>query len=72
MPGDETLRRLYALASAAKGTEVQFGNPSFTPAVVASLEVAEVCKILLGQGTLLREQLLVIDLFDMEMERIRF
>lgn len=72
MPGDETLHRLYGRAPGAKGVEVDFGNPSFTPAVVASLEVAEACKILLGQGNVLRNQVLVIDLFDMEMDRIRF
>ena len=72
LPGDGTLRRLYGRAPGTKGVEAEFGNPSFTPAVVASLEVAEVCKILLGQGRLLRNQVLVIDLFDMEMDRIQF
>lgn len=72
MPGDRTLQHLYGRLAETKGVEVRFGNPSFTPAVIASVEVAEVCKILLGQGNLLRNQLLLIDLLDMEMERIRF
>ena len=72
MPGDETLRHLYGRWSEPKGAEVVLGNPSFTPAVVASFEVAEVCKILLEQGCLLRHQILVIDLLDMEIDHIRF
>lgn len=72
MPGDDTLRRLYGRWPEPKGVEVVLGNPSFTPAVVASFEVAEVCKILLEQGCLLRHQILVINLLDMEMDHIRF
>jgi molybdopterin-synthase adenylyltransferase len=34
--------------------------------VVASLEVAEVCKLLLGQGTTLRGRQLLVDLQSME------
>jgi molybdopterin/thiamine biosynthesis adenylyltransferase len=72
MPGDETLRHLYQRWSEPKGVEVVLGNPSFTPAVVASFEVAEVCKILLDQGCLLRHQILVIDLLEMDVDHIRF
>jgi len=72
MPGDETLRHLYGRGSEPKGVEVVLGNPSFTPAVVASFEAAEVCKILLEQGCLLRNQILVIDLLHMEVDHIRF
>ena len=50
--------------------EQQLGNPSFTPAVAASLQVAEVCKILLGQGMLLRNRKLSFNLLDMEFEEI--
>jgi hypothetical protein len=46
------------------------GNPSFTPAVVASLQVAEVCKLLIDQGTLLRKKMLFINLLDMEINQI--
>lgn len=72
MPGDETLRHLYGRRPEPRGAEVVLGNPSFTPAVVASFEVAEVCKILLGQGCLLRHQILMINLLDMEVDSIRF
>ena len=72
MPGDETLRLLYGRGSESKGVEVALGNPSFTQAAIASVEVAEVCKILIGQGTLLRHQILMINLLDMEVDHIRF
>lgn len=51
LPGDATLRDLYACHGGEKGIEQQLGTPSFTPAVVASLQAAEACKLLLGMGT---------------------
>lgn len=70
LPGDTTLQTIYGSWKGGKGVEQTLGNPSFTPAVVASLEVAEVCKLLLGQGSLLRGRKLIIDLFSMEMHII--
>jgi len=46
--------------------EQQLGNPSFTPAVVASMQVAEACKLLLGEPSLLRGRILSVDLLSME------
>lgn len=69
-PGDDTIQAIYRSWQAGKGVEQSLGNPSFTPAVVAGLEVAEVCKLLLGQGTPLRGRQLIIDLFSMEMHEI--
>jgi len=69
-PGDDTLQTIYRSWKAGKGVEQSLGNPSFTPALVASLEVAEVCKLLLGQGTSLRGRQLMIDLFAMEIQEI--
>jgi molybdopterin/thiamine biosynthesis adenylyltransferase len=66
-PGDDTVQAIYRSWKAGKGVEQTLGNPSFTPAVIASLEVAEVCKLLLGHGTPLRGRQLMIDLFSMEM-----
>jgi hypothetical protein len=40
--------------------------------VVASIETAEVCKVLLGEGDTLRQRKLVINLLDMEFEQIFF
>ena len=70
-PGDGTIRQLYNRWVEGKGLEQQLGNPAFTPAVVASIEVAEVCKILLGCGDTLRNRKLNINLLDMEFEEIR-
>ncbi len=70
-PGDGTIRQLYSRWVAGKGLEQQLGNPAFTPAVVASIQVAEVCKILLGCGDTLRFRKLSINLLDMEFEEIR-
>lgn len=69
-PGENTLQTIYSSWKAGKGVEQTLGNPSFTPAVIASLEVAEVSKVLLGQGTPLRGRQLLVDLFSMEMSII--
>lgn len=69
-PGDDTLQRIYGRWNGSKGVEAQLGNPSFTPAVVASLEVTEACKILLGEGKPLSNKKLLINLLDMEIEEI--
>lgn len=72
LPGDTTLQSIYRNWVQGKGIEQELGNPAFTPAVVASLQVAEVCKIVLGRGELLRGRKLSIDLLDMEFEEIKF
>ncbi|MFZ5625982.1 MAG: HesA/MoeB/ThiF family protein [Bacillota bacterium] len=69
-PGEETVERIYRRRAESKGVEKKLGNPAFTPAVVASLEVAEVAKILLRTGESLRQRLLTINLLTMEMEII--
>jgi molybdopterin/thiamine biosynthesis adenylyltransferase len=69
-PGENTMQLIYRHWTGGKGVEQQLGNPSFTPAVAASLEVAEVCKVLLGQGALLRNRKLAFNLLDMEVEEI--
>ena len=71
-PGERTVQKIFANRENGQGAEKQLGNPSFTPAVVASLEVAEVCKILLGVGTLLRNRKLTLDLLSMEIGEIPF
>lgn len=69
-PGEGTIEKLYRSAG-DKGMETVYGNPSFTPAVIASLQVAEVCKILLGEGETLRKRVLLINLLDMELEELQ-
>jgi molybdopterin-synthase adenylyltransferase len=70
-PGDNMLDKLYPQGM-NKGAETQLGNPSFTPALAASLQVAECLKILLGKGNILRNKLLVISTLDHEYEVISF
>lgn len=66
MPEDRSIETIYHKAAGQRGIEQKLGNPSFTPAVVAALEVAEVCKVLLDRGELLRRRMLIVDLLDME------
>jgi len=70
LPGDKTVQMIYRNCKDSKGVERMLGNPSFTPAVIASLEVAEVCKLLTDQGTLLRKKMLFINMLDMEIDQI--
>lgn len=60
-PGDDTLDLIYTDKQGA-GVEKKLGNPSFTPAMIASAEVAETIKYLLNKGELLRNKMLFIDL----------
>jgi molybdopterin/thiamine biosynthesis adenylyltransferase len=69
-PGEGTLQKLYRHWQGGKGIEQQLGNPSFTPAVIASMQVAETCKVLLGQGTLLRNRQLAFNLLDMQVDEV--
>lgn len=70
-PGERTIQQMYNRWTEGKGLEQQMGNPSFTPALVASIETAEVCKILLGTGAPLRNRKLCINLLEMEFEEIK-
>lgn len=70
MPGERSIERLYVGREDGFGVEKQLGNPSFTPAVVASIQVAEVCKLLLGTGKTLGGRKLSIDLLAMETHEI--
>src|SRR5208337_4886083 len=69
-PGEGTLALLYGRANETKGVEQSLGNPAFSPAIVASIEAAEVCKLLLHAGKPLRNRVLAIDLLDMTFDEI--
>jgi molybdopterin/thiamine biosynthesis adenylyltransferase len=69
-PGDDALQKLYGNWNGGAGVESELGNPSFTPAVIASLQVAEASKVLLGQGRLLCNSVLSINLLEMQFEEI--
>lgn len=66
-PGDNILGSIYQ-GGGNKGIEQELGNPSFTPALVASIQVSEVLKILTGKGELLRNRFLMINTLDQEYE----
>jgi molybdopterin-synthase adenylyltransferase len=63
MPGDRLLDILYPDDN-NKGMETQLGNPSFTPALAASLQVAETLKVLLKKDGILRNRVLVVNTLD--------
>ena len=59
LPGNDTLSLIYG-----EGTEVsqELDNPAFTPAAVASIQVSEAIKVMLGIENVLMRKLLFIDL----------
>jgi molybdopterin/thiamine biosynthesis adenylyltransferase len=71
-PGENILQHLYTSKKTGHGVEKRLGNPSFTPATVASLEVAEIVKILLGTEPLLPRRYLAVDLYHMEFTEVFF
>ncbi len=64
-PGDRALHNIY-LNEEFDGAEKELGNPSFTPPLVASIQVSEVLKILIGRGNLLRNKILYINTLEQE------
>lgn len=68
-PGDKTLDSIYRNS---KDTAVNqgMGNPSFTPATVASIQVSEAIKVLLGRGCILRHKLLHIDILENKFQEL--
>jgi molybdopterin/thiamine biosynthesis adenylyltransferase len=71
MPGEDISPLLGPISAEGKGLEANLGNPAFTPAAIASLQVAEVAKILLGRGSL-SGRVLFANLLDMEFEVLRY
>jgi molybdopterin/thiamine biosynthesis adenylyltransferase len=63
-PDDPGLLSLYGEPGdlPEQGLEAQLGTPAATPMAVAAWEAQEVVKILAGQGDLLRNRLLVMDM----------
>ncbi len=68
-PEDTGLDKIYPQQT-GRGIEQELGNPAFTPAVIASLQAAEVCKVLLGAQGQLRHRQLVVDLLHMEIHEV--
>jgi molybdopterin-synthase adenylyltransferase len=67
LPGDDTLNKIYKCEDNC-GVEKELGNPSFVPALIASIQVSEVLKILIGRGELLRNKILFINTLDQDYE----
>lgn len=69
-PGENVIEQLYE----GKETSMSGGKkPSvlgFMPAMVASLQVAEVVKILLNRGNLLRQKVMMLDMLSMDIDVI--
>ncbi|WKY48642.1 HesA/MoeB/ThiF family protein [Eubacteriaceae bacterium ES3] len=63
-PEDNTLSRLYSEEKDYDSKSM--GNPSFTPALAASIQVSEALKVITDKEDLLRNQLLYIDLLSNE------
>lgn len=68
LPGDYSVAHLFGHGG-ERGIEGILGNPAFTPAVLASLSVAEAVKCLMGLPLSLRHAWLQVDLLSMEFER---
>jgi molybdopterin/thiamine biosynthesis adenylyltransferase len=71
MPGTNVFSKLYPEA-ADKGIETELGNPSFTPALVASIQVSEALKLLIKKGEPLVGKLLTLNLLDHEYQIFEF
>ena len=71
LPGDDTLLKLYA-NNTGSGVEKLLGNPSFTPATIASIQVSEAIKLILGKGELLRHKILYLDLLNLNYDIVMF
>jgi molybdopterin-synthase adenylyltransferase len=68
-PGDRTLDIIYS-STGKKGIESSLGNPPFSPALVASIQVSEVIKVLLSRGEILRKEILFVNLLENSFEKI--
>ena len=68
-PGDAALDRVYGCGE-GPGEQTRLGNPAFTPMAAAAFQVAEVCKIITGQGKPLRGRALMLDMSEGEAEAV--
>jgi len=69
MPGSRLLDKIYPEGT-NKGAETKLGNPSFTPALAASLQVAECLKLLVNKEGILKNKLLMVDTLEHEYQVI--
>lgn len=71
-PGEYTLQKIYSRHDDERGIEKDLGNLSFVVPIIASIEVAEIVKILLGEGSTLRGKMLSLNFLDVEFTEITF
>lgn len=71
-PEDGGFESLYGAPGqmSEKGVEIRLGNLAPVVGLIASIECAEVVKILLNRGTLLRNRMLLVDLMDSTFETV--
>lgn len=67
MPGQPLLEKIYGTEEDG-GLEEELGNPSFTPAVIAGIQVAEGVKVLLKKELTLKGKILTVDLQTLEFD----
>ncbi len=67
MPGKPLLHSIYGEAE-DKDLEEELGNPSFTPGVIAGIQVAECIKVLLNKEETLKGRILTVDLKCLEFD----
>jgi molybdopterin/thiamine biosynthesis adenylyltransferase len=72
-PDDPGLKLIYGdkVDPAMKGAEASLGCLPHAVTLLSSIECSEVVKIILKKGTLSRNQLLVVDLFDNSFEMLK-
>ncbi len=66
-PGQQMLRKFY---NGQESSEDTYGNPSFTPALVASIQVSEAVKVMLGRGDVMSEKMTLLDLYFNEIRTV--
>ncbi len=71
-PGEYTLQKIYSRHGGECGIEKDLGNLSFIVPLIASIEVSEIVKILLGVGSTLRGKMLSLNVLDMEFTEVTF
>jgi molybdopterin/thiamine biosynthesis adenylyltransferase len=62
LPGSAAIETLFGSATTSRGIETETGNPAFAPAVAASIQAAEITKLLLGRPAALAGRLFHLDL----------
>ena len=66
-PGEQVLSKFY---DGNEHGDESYGNPSFTPALVASIQVSEAVKVLLGRGDVISGKMTLIDLYFNEIKTV--